>query len=402
MCVIFRPFRFIKLFRMLFGPAESVNTREIESLGLLAIKIAQMYAARPDILEAKTCQKLANLYENATPLPFSELKNLIPPQTLNSFAELDESPLATASLGQVHLAQLHSGEKVIIKIVRPTQTKNFEKDVAALSTLLKPSVFFYPKLKRLADPIGTLETIRRTTTHEIELLHEISGTKKLAELRDQGQSTHPHLKNLSFAKIHESLSNNDVLVVDFLEAPSVRTQLKNGTFPYPALLELFRIHGYFLFLHGKFHGDLHPGNIHYQDGKFWFIDNANIEEAPVKFTRGLLRFLTALGEENLDDAARAMLDLAESPHPNPELFKEKFHKLYHGFLGKTVSEASLTTQMMNTVKLAVHTGLDFPQGAFPVIKSLMYLDGMALQCGPDEYLLKDVLAFVRDLPSSEH
>ena len=368
-------------------------------MGLLAIKIAQMYAARPDLLEAETCQKLANLYENATPLPFSELEPLIPDTTLQALASLDETPLATASLGQVHRAKLNSGEEVILKIVRPTQTENFEKDVAALRSLLKPAVFFYPKLKRLADPIGTLGTIQRTTTHEIKLLHEITGTASLRSLRDEGLAKNSHLEHLSFPKIHEELSNDDVLVVEFLRAPSVRAQLEDGSFPYSALLELFRLHGYYLFLHGKFHGDLHPGNIHYQDGKFWFIDNANVEKAPTTFTRGLLKFLAALGQEDLDTAAQAMLDLAQSPHPAPDEFKTKFRNLYARFLGKTVSEASLTTQMMNTVKLAVHTGLDFPQGAFPVIKSLMYLDGMALQCGPDKYLLRDVLAFVQDLPT---
>lgn len=396
---MYRSFRFIKLFRMLFGPAEKVDTKEIESMGLLAIKIAQMYAARPDLLDAATCQKLARLFEGATPLPFATLKPLIPKKTLAAFNTIDESPLASASLGQVHRGTLNSGEEVIIKIVRPQQTRNFEKEVSSLRRLLKPAVFFYPKLKRLADPIGTLETIRRTTTHEIKLLHEISGTRTLRELQSQGLASHPHLQNLFFATIHEDLSNNDVLVVEYLSAPSVQTQLSDGTFTYPALLELFRLHGYFLFLHGKFHGDFHPGNIHYHNGKFWFIDNANVEEAPTDFTRGLLKFLAALGKEDLDAAAQAMLDLGKTPHPAPEKFTSKFHKLYKGFLGKTVAQASLTTQMMETVKLGVHTGLDFPSGAFPVIKSLMYLDGMALKCGPNEHLLRDVLAFVEDLPT---
>jgi ubiquinone biosynthesis protein len=70
--------------------------------------------------------------------------------------------------------------------------------------------------------------------------------------------------------------------------------------------------------------------------------------------------------------------------------------LYDGFGGKPVGEQSLTTQMMRTVRMAVERGLEFPEGAFPVIKSLMYLDGMALSAAPDRVLLEDVAAFAGD------
>ncbi|NNM30316.1 MAG: hypothetical protein HKO57_12415, partial [Akkermansiaceae bacterium] len=88
---------------------------------------------------------------------------------------------------------------------------------------------------------------------------------------------------------------------------------------------------------------------------------------------------------------------AVQPLPDNEAFVRSFENLYAGFHGRSVGEVSLTVQMMASVKLAVHAGLEFPQGAFPVIKSLMYLDGMALKCAPGKNLLHDVLAFGKDL-----
>ena len=70
--------------------------------------------------------------------------------------------------------------------------------------------------------------------------------------------------------------------------------------------------------------------------------------------------------------------------------------LYRGFRGKTVSEVSLTQQMTGTVKLAVDCGVEFPQQAFPVIKSLMNLDGIVRACAADAVLLQDTSRFKED------
>jgi ubiquinone biosynthesis protein len=64
--------------------------------------------------------------------------------------------------------------------------------------------------------------------------------------------------------------------------------------------------------------------------------------------------------------------------------------LYKDFEGSSVSEVSLTKKMMDTIKLGVHSGMEFEKGMFSIIKSLMYLDGMVLRCRPDAVLLRDM------------
>jgi ubiquinone biosynthesis protein len=82
-------------------------------------------------------------------------------------------------------------------------------------------------------------------------------------------------------------------------------------------------------------------------------------------------------------------------------FESEFATLYRGFAGKPIAEVSLTNQMMQTVKLAVSNGITFPREAFPVIKSLMYMDGMALRVAPKANLLQDVARFADDFPRME-
>ena len=241
--------------------------------------------------------------------------------------------------------------------------------------------------------MGTIETIARLTRTELDLRNEAEGTQRLKALRDQAHHL-AHLQRLAFPKVYEDLSSSQVLVSERVTEQSVSEGLKNGAFQYEQLLNLFRTQGYFLFLRGEFHGDLHPGNIFYQGDQLWFIDNANIEVADAGFTQGLLLFLGELGKQDYISAATVMQSLALTPPRNEAHYRESFAKLYSGFES---GKSSLTYQMMETVKLCVHSGMEFPEGAFPVIKSLMYLDGMALRCAPGANLLEDVLKYTGDL-----
>lgn len=395
-----RWWRFVKLFRMIFGPVEKLDTGEIEAMGLLAVKIAQMYAIRADLLGPEKSKLLGRLYEQATPMAAGEflatVKREAPAALIEALEKVEEEPLAVASLGQVHRGRLKDGSEVVLKVLRANHAEQFSKDVRILRVMAGISCFFYPPLKRLADPVGTLETIRRTTEREMDLTAEGEGTAELMRLRDEGLARLPHLRQLHFPKVYDEFTTPRLLVSEFVKAPTVRRLLSEGRLSYESLLLLFRIHGYFLFFRGEFHGDFHPGNVCLEGDQVWFIDNANVERVPVAFCRGLLDFMVCLGKRDNDGAARAIESLGLEPLPDPEPFRRAFANLYDGFGGKPVGEQSLTTQMMRTVRMAVERGLEFPEGAFPVIKSLMYLDGMALSAAPDRVLLEDVAAFAGD------
>lgn len=395
-----RAWIFIRLFLRIFGPAEKLDVREIEASGLLAVKIAQMYAVRGDLLGPEKVAKLATLYEQAAPMPPGEFRRAFEreagPALKEALEVLDEEPLAVASLGQVHRARLKDGREVVVKLLRADHADSFQRDAAVVRRLARVALFFYPRLQRLADPLGTLDAIVRTTGTEMDLLAEARGTLELARLRDEGAVRLPHLGRLAFPKIHDEFSGPRILVSEFIAAPSVRTLLQKGRFGYDSLLMLFRIHGYFLFFRGEFHGDFHPGNLFHDGERFWFIDNANVERADPRFTRGLLSFMCRLGEDDAAGAARELESLSLSPLPDPAIFRKRLTDLHRGFGDLPVGAQSLTTRMMRTIRLAVESGLEFPAGAFPVIKSLMYLDGMALSCAPDKPLLQDVVKFAGD------
>ena len=391
-----RVLKFVKLFRMLFGKG-GLDVSRIEEMGLLCVKIAQMYAVRSDLLGTERCVALQGLYEQTRPIPWTEVERILreeaPPAFWEEVSAVDEDPMAAASLGQVHGATLRDGREVVVKVIKPRAREEFEKDLGAVKGLARCALTFYPKLKRLADPMGTIESIARLTRTEMDLRNEGRGTRRLEEMREDAEQL-AHMRRLSFPKVCEELSGEQVLVSERLRVQSVSEGMKKGSFSYDQLLNLFRTQGYFLFLRGEFHGDLHPGNVFYEGDRLWFIDNANIEVADAKFTQGLLKFLGQLGEGAYGEAAKVMEEIALTRPRNEVRYRADFEQLYAGFES---GKSSLTNQMMETVKLCVHAGMEFPEGAFPVIKSLMYLDGIALRCAPEANLLEDVLRYTGDL-----
>jgi ubiquinone biosynthesis protein len=371
----------------------------IENLGLLAVKLGQMHALRIDFLEREKCEHLARLYRRNRTLPADDFLGLLdasaPAAFLDRFEEVEPRALASASVGQVHRARLKTGETVVIKAVKRAARDEFIADVASLKRLFRLATLAYPKLRRVGDPVGILDDIAEYTLSELDLRHEVAGQRTLRAIYDEHRDT-LDLSRLTFAQVYEPLCNENVMVSEFIPGRSFDELLEAGKLDYDTLLELFHIHGFCMFCVGTFHGDLHPGNVLLTGDKLCFIDTGYIGRVGPKIRCGLFEFFAALSEYEYPRCAAALNRMSERELSSAQFdsFRRKFLELYADFKDRTVSEVSLTRQMMQTIKLAVHSGMTFEKGVFAIIRSLMYLDGMVLRCNPDAVLLRDMRLFI--------
>ena len=257
---------------------------------------------------------------------------------------------------------------------------------------MKMGLFFNPKLKKVGNPIGLLNHIEDYTLRELNLLNEITGKERLENLAEKYSDKFP-MPNLRFPKIWKELSSENVLVMEEIKEPTLESHLNSGTMEWDDLLQLFRIHGAYMFGMGVFHGDLHPGNaMMSEDKEFIFIDTGAICEAPEHVRNALFGFFYFLAKGELQNAFDAMLTMAEVAPSGKTLqtYYDSMFELYDGFVGTSVSEVSLTQQMMKTVKAAVLAGCSFGDEAFPIIRSLMYMDGMVLKGHPEVDLISSM------------
>jgi len=371
----------------------------IQGLGLLAVKLGQVHALRIDFLDREKCEHLARLYRRNAVLASEDFLGLLRTSAVPGFFEhfenIEATALASASVGQVHRARLKIGEDVVIKAIKRNVRGEFIADVASLKRLFRLATFLYPKLRRVGDPVGILGDIEEYTLSELDLRHEVAGQKTLRAIYEQHRGTFD-LSRLAFARVHEPLCNENAMVSEFIPGRSFDELLETGELGYDRLLELFHIHGFYMFCVGTFHGDMHPGNVLLTGDKLCFIDTGYIGHVGPKIRRGLFEFFAALSEYDYPRCAAALNRMSERELAGPafDTFKGRLLELYADFTGTTVAQVSLTRKMMQTIKLGVHSGMTFEKGIFAIIRSLMYLDGMVLRCKPDAVLLRDMRRFI--------
>ena len=369
----------------------------IQKQGLLAVKLAQMCALRPDMLSIEKCRQLQMLYRNATTIPSEDVKRILEARAPGSFREaiawFDEVPLAAASVGQVHRATLVSGEDVVVKVIKADHKRRFQRDVKRVMRMMRVAISLSPNLRKVGNPTALLKHVEDYTTRELDLRNEIRGGSELESIQQKLSIDFP-MPRLRFPKYYPEISNEHVLVSEFVKGKTLEECIEDGSLAWDYLIELFRIHGAYMFGVGTFHGDLHPGNcIVDEGGNFVFIDNGAVCESPRKVSLSLFQFFEGLSKDDLESAFEALLGLSDE-RPSSERasrFKSRMTEIYAGFGDKSVGEQSLTDLMMRTVRAAVEdAGADFGEEGFPIIRSLMYMDGLVIRTHPEVKLIAEM------------
>jgi ubiquinone biosynthesis protein len=395
---------FIRLFKTIFNKKRLPNIAWIEKQGLLFVKIAQTFALRIDFLTPETTLHLQKLYTQAS-LKFhsiEDIKKALPQNVLHEIETLEETPIGVASIGQVHKATLKDGSVVAIKLINQNLEKKFLKDVRAFRRFIAFITFFYPKLHKVADPLGVLEHIESYTLAELDLTTEIKHTQTLKQVKTQYENTFD-FTTLQFPEYYEALSSKYVLVSKFIEGMPVDQLLREQKLSQKDMLDIFRWHGFYMFIVGTFHGDIHPGNIIFKKGVHTLVDTGALSHVSTRIQQGLFEFMKALSIYDFKLCAVKLNEMASVSITGKKYdqFEIKLLELYKDFPHKTVSEVSLTKQMMYTIRLGVLSGMTFEKGMFPIIKSLMYLDGIVLQGAPNMILMEEMRQYIKSFEEAQ-
>jgi ubiquinone biosynthesis protein len=156
----------------------------LAELGPTFTKLGQLLSTRPDLLPALWIEELEKLQDDCPPLPAADIRREIErglgrPAT-ELFASLDDEPLASASIAQVHLATTHDGERVVVKVQRPAIRERVESDLALLyylATLLEAAI----EETGVYTPAGIIEEFDRTVHEELDFSNEARNAKEMAK-----------------------------------------------------------------------------------------------------------------------------------------------------------------------------------------------------------------------------
>ncbi len=234
--------------------------RTLEELGPIFIKFGQALSTRRDLLPEDIADELAKLQDDVPPFAGSDARKIIEKELgksiEESFSAFDETPLASASVAQVHTAHLPDGQEVVIKVLRPGVEKRIRQDIAMLYQLARMAELFRKEAKRLR-PVELVAEFERTILDELDLVREGANA---SELRRNFENS----KILYIPLVHWDWTRQRVLVMERIHGIPIKNieRLREEGVDFRLLAE----RGVEIFFtqvlrDNFFHADMHPGNI---------------------------------------------------------------------------------------------------------------------------------------------
>ncbi len=232
----------------------------IESLGPIFIKFGQMLATRRDLLPEDIIVELEKLLDQVPPFPLDQARNIIEQQfgmpAEQAFLSFDDQVLASASIAQVYKAELHDGQKVVVKIVRPNIEKRIRQDTELLMMLAGLVDKYWAESRRI-KPKQIVAEFEKTLINELDLVREAANA---SELRRNFEGSN----DLYVPEVYWDYCKPKVLVIERIEGISV-SDIKQLN-AHNINLEVLSRKGVEVFFtqvyrHNYFHADMHPGNI---------------------------------------------------------------------------------------------------------------------------------------------
>jgi len=263
---LFRPVRYLAVFSPHFWLRNSSDSRgarirrALEDLGPIYVKFGQALSTRRDLLPDDIADELVKLQDRVPPFSNELARSIIEKELgmsiSDAFAEFDAEPLASASVAQVHTAVLHSGESVVVKVLRPDIEGRIRSDIGLLYELARFAERFWADARRLR-PMDVVAEFERTTLDELDLVREAANAAKLRRNFENSDVIY-------IPEIHWPLTRRKVLVMERIHGIPVGNidQLREGGADFKLLAERgVEIFFTQVFRDNFFHADMHPGNI---------------------------------------------------------------------------------------------------------------------------------------------
>ena len=285
------------------------NVREaFEELGLVFLKFGQVLAMRRDLLPTAYTKELTQLHDELPPMGIDTVRATVEGELGASLTDLflsfEETPLAAATIAQVHEATLHDGRRVAVKVQRPGLEAIISTDMAALINLVALGERLFPRLRALDLPVVVGEfadSLRRETDFSREAHSVVLFRTALADVPD-----------LWIPDVVAERSGATVLTLEFSAGERVDHYAKLHPEAMPRSMNtLVRLMLQSIFEEGLFHADPHPGNVFVlPNGRLSLLDFGNTGEFDEPMRESLILLLEAVVKGDARATTEAYLEMA--------------------------------------------------------------------------------------------
>ena len=402
---LFRPFRFvIYIFPWNWWRRErkprAVRMREaLEDLGPIFIKFGQMLSTRRDLLADDIADELQRLQDNVPPFPGSQATKIIEKAYGKTVGELfetfEEEPLASASIAQVHVATLKTGEDVVIKVLRPDVMPVIKRDISLLYIIAELAAKYSSQLRRLR-PVEVVEEYEKTILDELDLMREAANASQLRR-NFEGSD------DLYIPEIHWDFVRKNVLVMERIYGTPIRDldalREKGTDMERLAALgvEIFFTQ---VFSHNFFHADMHPGNIFVDTDnpkrpKYVAVDFGIMGTLSQTDKRYLAENFLAFFQRDYYKVAKLHVESGWVPsHTRVDEFESAIRSVCEPIFEKPLKEISFGQLLLRLFQTARRFNMEVQPQLVLLQKTLLNIEGLGRQLYPDLDLWKTAKPFL--------
>ncbi len=368
------------------------------SLGPTFIKIGQALGTRADLLPLEYVKELATLQDQVPPFSTAEAFQIIESELGRSvhecYPEIDNEPIAAASLGQVYRARLATGEEVAVKVQRPNLEATIAFDIAILFRLVKLTNRFFPKANENADWEGMLREFHSTIFEEMDYVKE-------GRNADRFRYNFRTWRAVRVPKIYWSHTNTRVLTLDFIRGTKVVDidGLKaNRISPVKVNRLLIRTYLKQLLEDGFFHADPHPGNLLVMDsGHLAFFDFGMVGRITPKLQAQMIDAFFHVVGRDVRGLGQDIINLNFlKPGVDPETVRPVVESLFTHYLNLRLGEVNFKELTYDLAEVIYEYPFRLPSNFTYIMRALMTLEGIGVATDPGFSFFETAKPFAKE------
>jgi ubiquinone biosynthesis protein len=400
---LFRPVRYLVFFSpnyWLRKPTEPRGVRirrALEDLGPIYVKFGQALSTRKDLLPEDIADELVKLQDRVPPFAGETAVKIIEKalglSVAQAFTEFDSTPLASASVAQVHTATLHNGEKVIVKVLRPDIEDRIHSDVGLLYELAKIAERFWSDAKRLRV-MEVVAEFEKTILDELDLLKEAANASTI-------RRNFANSPSLYVPEVHWEYTRSKVMVMERIYGIPVGEieQLRNQGADFKKLAERgVEIFFTQVFRDNFFHADMHPGNIFVQlPDKYLAVDFGIVGSLSLSDQRYLAENFLAFFNHDYRKVAQMHIESGWVPsHTRIEEFESAIRSVCEPIFEKPLKDISFGLLLLRLFQTARRFEMVVQPQLVLLQKTLLNIEGLGRQLYPELDLWQTAKPFLEE------